>query len=181
MTIKTNISVNEFKENFLRCVKSKPEKESTFYGKISDDTFSIIQGMYFENEDGKCQIEYKHSKPISDKIFWFVYLILTGFFTLALLKDYPLYSIIAFVLLLFGIVCFLIHPRKFEKKMAKGLEYIAEGKNPESDNETHTDKCDDTEPGKAEKNNTENNETIKENPCEENTTETTDTNKTTEQ
>ena len=123
MTLNTTVSIEEFEKRFSEKVGKKATETNSFYGKIGDGFFtlknadrsdSVIKGTYAADENGNCRLEYRHTKPSSDKVFWFIYMALTGFFTLALLKDYPLYSLIAFILLVFGAVCFMIRPRRFE-------------------------------------------------------------------
>lgn len=139
MTLKTTVSSEEFELRFSENVGKKATPENAFYGKANDGIIvlknaersdSVIKGTYSEDENGNCCVEYIHTKPTSDKVFWFIYMAITGFFTLALLKDYPVYSLVAFVLLVFGIICFMIRPRRFEKQMAAALADIAEGKKP---------------------------------------------------
>ena len=139
MTLNTTVSIEEFEKRFSEKVGKKATETNSFYGKIGDGFFtlknadrsdSVIKGTYAADENGNCRLEYRHTKPNSDKVFWFIYMALTGFFTLALLKDYPLYSLIAFILLVFGAVCFMIRPRRFEKLMAQALADISKGETP---------------------------------------------------
>mgnify|MGYP004457556807 FL=1 len=139
MTLNTTVSIEEFEKRFSEKVGKKATETNSFYGKIGDGFFtlknadrsdSVIKGAYAADENGNCRLEYRHTKPNSDKVFWFIYMALTGFFTLALLKDYPLYSLIAFILLVFGAVCFMIRPRRFEKLMAQALTDISKGETP---------------------------------------------------
>lgn len=139
MTLNTTVSSQEFEKRFSEKVAKKATEENSFYGKIEDGSFvlknadrsdSVIKGTYSDDENGNCRIEYRHTKPNSDKVFWFIYMAITGFFTLSLLKDYPLYSLIAFILLVFGAVCFMIRPRRFEKLMAQALTDISNGETP---------------------------------------------------
>ena len=139
MTLNTTVSVEEFEKRFSEKVGKKATEGGSFYGRIGDGVFSlknadrsdsVIKGTYSTDENGNCRLEYRHTKPSSDKVFWFIYMALTGFFTLALLKDYPLYSLIAFILLVFGAVCFMIRPRRFEKLMAQALADISKGETP---------------------------------------------------
>lgn len=179
MTLNTTVSVEEFEKRFSEKVGKKATEGGSFYGRIGDGVFSlknadrsdsVIKGTYSTDENGNCRIEYRHTKPTSDKVFWFIYMAITGFFTLALLRDYPIYSLVAFILLVFGAICFLVRPRRFEKLMTQALTDISNGETPimPAPNKADT-KADKTEkPEQA----SEENETVAKTAADDNSAET---------
>ena len=88
MTLNTTVSIEEFEKRFSEKVGKKATETNSFYGKIGDGFFtlknadrsdSVIKGTYAADENGNCRLEYRHTKPNSDKVFWFIYMALTGF------------------------------------------------------------------------------------------------------
>lgn len=148
MKIAIDISAEEFEKKFSETIPVKSNKTTKFYGKAKEGTFtfrstertdSLIKGTYSDSNEG-CTLEYDFVKPAFDKVFWAVYIAITAFFALALVSSYALFSLLSALIMVFGIICMLVKPKKFQKNLETSFLALMGNSSSEETNDTKESK-----------------------------------------